>query len=245
MRPLFQGSVPKSADYPDDNEDAFAVDPSGVCLALSDGASESYDSRTWARLLVGRFLQNGRVGPAWIRHGTAEFAEVVRRDALSWSKQASFDRGSFATLLGIRWDPSNAVVDCWCIGDSLVALLDGRDLVECLPYTDSSDFQRRPQLLSTNHTLNAFVSKSDFRRRLHRQWRVDRLHSPVLVCMTDGIAEWALRESASRPGVWGHLAGIGTPDELAQLVTSERAAHNMRVDDVTLVTVVLDLEPEA
>ena len=245
MRLLFQGTVPKVLEYPGDNEDAAAVDEARGRIALSDGASESYDSKTWSNLLVKHFVRDPRVGPGWVRRSVAEFADRVNGDELSWSKQASFDRGTFATLLGIRWDPSNAVVDCWCIGDSLIALLDGRDLVECLPYTDSSDFQRRPQLLSTNHTLNAFVSKSDFRRRLHHQWRVDRLHAPVLVCMTDGIAEWALRESGSRPGVWEQLAGIGTPDELAQLVTSERAAHNMRVDDVTLVTVGLDLEPEA
>ena len=245
MRVLFQGTVPKTWEFPADNEDAAAVDEARGRIALSDGASESYDSKTWSNLLVRQFVRDPRVGPAWVRRSVQEFGDRVSRDELSWSKQASFDRGSFATLLGIRWDSSSAVVDCWCIGDSLIALLDGRDLVECLPYTDSSDFQRRPQLLSTNHTLNAFVSKNDFRRRLHHQWRVDRLEAPVLVCMTDGIAEWALRESVRRPGVWGQLAQINTLDELARLVASERAARNMRVDDVTLVTVRLDLDPEA
>lgn len=245
MRLLFQGTVPKVLEYPGDNEDAAAVDEARGRIALSDGASESYDSKTWSNLLVRQFVRDPRVGPAWVRRSAQEFAGRVNRDEISWSKQASFDRGSFATLLGIRWDPSSAVVDCWCIGDSLIALLDGSDLVQCLPYTDSTDFQRRPQLLSTNHSLNAFVSKSDFRRSLHHQWRVEHLHAPVLVCMTDGIAEWALRESVIRPGVWVQLAGIGTGEELTELVTGERAVHNMRVDDVTLVTVRLDLEPWA
>lgn len=245
MRLLFQGTVPKVLAYPGDNEDAAAVDEARGRIALSDGASESYDSKTWSNLLVKHFVRDPRVGPGWVRRSVAEFAGRVDRDQLSWSKQASFDRGSFATLLGIRWDPSSAVVDCWCIGDSLIALLDGGDLVECLPYTDPSDFQRRPQLLSTSHSLNAFVSKSTFRRNLHHQWRVDGLHTPLLICMTDGIAEWALRESESRPGVWGQLARVARDEELAHLVTSERAAHNMRVDDVTLVTVGLDLEPAA
>lgn len=245
MRLLFSGTVPKVLDYPGDNEDATAIDEVRGRIAVSDGASESYDSKTWSNLLVRQFVQDTRVGPAWVRRAVDAFGQRVNRDELSWSKQASFDRGSFATLLGVRWDPSSAVVDIWCIGDSLIVLLDGTRQVACRPYTEAAEFSQRPQLLSTNRALNGFSAKSDFRRRLHHQWQVDQLHAPVLLCMTDGLGEWALREAQTGRPVWAELTAIDSAPDLERLVVEERARHNMRVDDVTLLHIGLDVDPGA
>ena len=160
MRLLFQGTVPKVLDYPGDNEDAAAVDEDRGRIALSDGASESYDSKTWSNLLVKHFVRDPRVGPGWLRRSVAEFADRVNRDELSWSKQASFDRGSFATLLGIRWDPSNAVVDCWCIGDSLVALLDGRDLLAIDPAVSGTEHRYKRDCEGVRNQPDAYRRRS-------------------------------------------------------------------------------------
>jgi hypothetical protein len=245
MRLVFQGTVPKVLDYPGDNEDAVAVDVARGRLAVSDGASESYDSRTWANLLVRRFVRDTRLGPAWVRRAAAEFGQMVNRDDLSWSKQASFDRGSFATLLGVQWEATTQSIDIWCIGDSLVALLDGTSLVSCLPYAEATQFQQRPHLLCTNHALNGFVASSGFRRALHHTWRTTGLSQPVLLCMTDGLAEWAIRESAGGRRVWEELVEIDALESLQRLVSLERGAHNMRVDDVVLAAVALDPDPGA
>ena len=188
MRLLFQGTVPKVLDYPGDNEDAADVDLVRGRIAVSDGASEYYDSKTWSNLLVRRFLRDSRVGPMWVRRAAGEFAELVNRDALSWSKQASFDRGSFATLLGVRWDAATATIDLWCIGDTLVALLDGTSLVTCLPYAEAAQFQQRPQLLCTRPSLNAFIGRNSVRTALHHSWPIDGLRQPLVLCMTDGLA---------------------------------------------------------
>ena len=243
MRLLFQGTVPKLLDYPGDNEDAVAIDVARGRIAVSDGASESYDSRTWSNLLVRRFVKDARVGPTWVRRAASEFAQKVNRDDLSWSKQASFDRGSFATLLGVQWEDATGTADIWCIGDSLVALLDGVSLISCKPYTEAAEFQQRPQLLCTNHALNGFVAASGFRKALHHSWRTTGLSQPVLLCMTDGLAEWTIREAATGRNAWAKLRAIDTVETLQRLVVQERGAHNMRVDDVVLVAVALDSDP--
>lgn len=239
MRVLFQGTLPKDPAYPAGNEDACAVDALRGRIAISDGASESYDSRTWSNILVRRFTRDTRLGSAWLSRAVAEFGSRVDRDLLSWSKQASFDRGSFATLLGVRELPGRQAIRIDCVGDTLAVLLDENEVVDTFAYVDAEEFRRPPKLLSTNGTLNSFISAPDFTAVTRRTWSLRRLRSPVLLCMTDGLAEWALRVSQQENDVWSNLASMRVQSDLDAVVQRERAAQNMRVDDVTLVT--LDL----
>src|SRR5215831_4963322 len=92
-------SVPKREDQ--HNEDSFHRTAKGV-YALSDGASVSFDSASWARILVRRYTRNPEFTREWLSAAIAEFCKLYDRDSLTWVQQASFDRGSFASLLGVR-----------------------------------------------------------------------------------------------------------------------------------------------
>ena len=102
MKILFAGQVPKDLSFPDTNEDAYEIAPDAGKIAMSDGASESYDSRAWARLLACRFVENSQIDHRWLAEAITEYTTRVDYASLSWSKQAAFERGSFATLLGIE-----------------------------------------------------------------------------------------------------------------------------------------------
>ena len=238
-RALFADKLPKDPAFSADNEDTFEIDLQAGRLVLVDGASESYDSRTWGRLLATRFMVHPRVGPAWAARAAAEYARLADRDSLSWSKQAAFDRGSFATLLGVQLGGPGASVRLTGLGDSVAVLLDGSRVVDTFPYSSAQEFDQRPALLSTNGTMNAFLSSRAVRTRSHRIWSLDGLGEPVLVCMTDGIAQWVFRRAEQGTPVWDLVAGIRDPSELDAIVQRERADRTMRVDDVTLVTVAL------
>ena len=54
----FAESVAKDPERPDLNEDAHSQSLNGNIFSLSDGASESYDSKSWAHLLVNKFIEN-------------------------------------------------------------------------------------------------------------------------------------------------------------------------------------------
>jgi len=66
MNVLFAEQVPKELASPDFNEDFFSVDIGKRRFALSDGASESFDSKTWAQLLTNRFIENPELSPDWL-----------------------------------------------------------------------------------------------------------------------------------------------------------------------------------
>src|SRR5690242_19769978 len=102
MHVSFTGSFPKTQDYPDANEDCFVITDDQLCIALCDGASESFDSKTWARSLADRFVANPLVDTNWVQEAVDSYRSQYDWNALSWSKQAAFDRGSFATLLGVE-----------------------------------------------------------------------------------------------------------------------------------------------
>jgi hypothetical protein len=101
----FFGSIPKLPGDADRNEDAFTWSPERSALALSDGASESFDSRLWARILVRLFVLKPVLSVS--RVDLAIMAYTRRHDpqSMSWSRQAAFDRGSYATLLGVAVSP--------------------------------------------------------------------------------------------------------------------------------------------
>ena len=231
----FFGSIPKLPGDADRNEDAFMWSPQRSALALSDGASESFDSGLWARILVRLFVLNPVVSMARVDMAIVAYTRRHDPQSLSWSRRAAFDRGSFATLLGVAVSPELDQARVLAIGDSLALLLDGTRLVASFPYTDPDDFQRRPTLLSTRRGHNTFLKRPSQAGASTAVWRLDRLEQPRIVCMTDAIAEWFLRRAQADPWAGEVLLGISDLAGLEALVTHEREAGRMKVDDSTVL----------
>jgi hypothetical protein len=239
MQVRFWCRIPKDEAFPDDNEDAVAIDLGTGRIAVSDGASESFDSRTWAALLAKRFVAHPVLRRDWLVGAANEYARQYDRDTLSWSKQAAFDRGSFATLLGVRSFEARGVVEVLGVGDSLGVLLDGDTYVDCFPYSNARQFKERPHLFCTNQAFNAYFASARFRSAAHKRWSTRGMAEPIVLCMTDGIAEWAMHRAEAGDPVWTTLARIETSSALEALVRRERLARTMRVDDTTLVVATL------
>ena len=108
--------------------------------ALSDGASVSFDSASWARILVRRYARNPEFTRDWLAAAIAEFRKLYDRDSLPWMQQASFDRGSFASLLGVRVIDEGRLIQVLSIGDSLAVLCDGDCIKATFPLATASEF---------------------------------------------------------------------------------------------------------
>lgn len=240
MRVLFQGQIPKDPACPEFNEDAiqFATDLGRA--ALSDGASESYDSRTWANLLVERFVCDPALNQDWLANTISDYHACFDVANLSWSKQAAFERGSFATLLGVESFPDLLAVDILSVGDSLAVLLDGDECVDSYPYTRPEDFKQKPELFCTKMSHNSFFSNPLFFSQHLKTWRLQERKKPILLCMTDALGEWALRNDIEGTPKWQALSSITQISQLESIVIPEREGRRMRVDDVTLIVITFD-----
>lgn len=237
MKPEFVGTCPKEPHEPDSNEDKSAFSEDGSRFALCDGASESYNSRLWANVLAKKFAANPAFGAEWLAEVVRDYIAGHDFGAMTWSQQAGFDRGSFATLLGIEFDLEHRTVDALAIGDCVAVLVDGERFVEAWPFANPERFKEHPTLLATKSEHNAFVSELGFWNHCLKTFHLDTCHYPRLVCMTDALAEWTLRGVRDGEPTLSRLLSLTTEAELAELVLNERAAKRMRVDDSTLIIV--------
>mgnify|MGYP001369155189 CR=1 FL=1 len=236
MRLLFRGQVPKDLNYPEVIEDALEVDPHASRAVLSDGASESFDSKSWAQLLTKAFIRSTSLTPDWLEEIVREYNTLYDLSTLSWSKFAAFERGSFATLLGVEESSAHDSIKILSVGDCLAVFLDGAEFIDSFPYNNPSQFKNRPELFCTNPIHNGFLDKLDFYARHSLSWSVDLAEHPVVLCMTDALGEWALKMGQEGDPQWETLLSITETAHLEMIVIEEREKRRMRVDDVTLVS---------
>lgn len=149
-------------------------------------------------------------------------------------QQAAFDRGSFASLLGIS-DRGAGRVAVLAIGDSLAVLCDGDRVAASFPYDRPEQFDADPQLLSTNPAQNAFLAGPEGLACLTCEWDLASLGDPALLCVTDALGRWILSQQGCEPSPIARLRRLSKPRQFAFFVENERAAGRLRRDDTTLL----------
>jgi hypothetical protein len=195
----------------------------------------SFDSASWARILVRRYTRNPEFTREWLSAAIAEFRKLYDRETLPWMQQASFDKGSFASLLGVRIVDEGGLIQILSIGDSLAVLCDGDSIKATFPFSAASSFTRSPQLLCSNPAGNAFLDGVDLSYDLVADWSFRGLQRPALLCMTDALGHWLLSQRDRNSSPVGVLRKVQTPTAFARFVQEERAAGRMKRDDTTLI----------
>jgi hypothetical protein len=224
-------SVPKARGQP--NEDAWQWSHKGAA-ALSDGASVSFDSASWARILVRHYARRPCFDEAWLVSALTDFAALHERESLPWMQQAAFDRGSFASLLGLR-RRDEEVIEVLAIGDSIAVLCDGDQVIATFPYQSAEQFDERPQLLSTNLAENAFLADCDLARDFTVEWDLGALANPAVICATDALGHWIIAHRGAEPSPITTLRALGSRRDFTRFVAAERKAGRLRRDDTTVL----------
>lgn len=228
---LFEGTVAKHLESPDDNEDAHRLAPERGRLVVSDGASESFDARSWARVLVDRMIDEDLSWEA-VALCAEDYEALHDPSTLSWSKAGAYERGSFATILLVQDEPEENAVQVTAVGDSLAVWVDGDEWLASTPYERAEQFQEKPMLLATRLALNS----ADGDGITVRRWKYEAKGHRFLLCMTDALGAWLLtHQERGDPSALEALQGIRDIEGLTELVESERAAGRLKRDDTTLI----------
>jgi hypothetical protein len=230
MKLLAAFTVPKAQQDPAPNEDADAVSPDGLIAAVSDGASESYDPALWSRTLVDSYVREPRFRAAWVEETIRRYEASAKTQDLPWYAEAAMERGSFATLLGIRHRPKDRTARILAIGDSLAILADGEQFVSSFPYVEPEQFKENPLLLSTRRDRNEWPGKRFNTRKCHTVWHLSALKEPRLLLVTDALGAWVLGDRFNRTQALLHLS---SHLEFLKLVETSRESGEMRRDDTT------------
>jgi hypothetical protein len=240
MELLFNGSIPKDYNCPHENEDCFNIDfiEHNIRIALSDGATISYDSKNWAKTLVEYFMQTGDLSDFDIKKATRTYYKRFDFNNMTMMQKRGLRFGSYATFLGAEYNYSNNCLNLLAIGDSIAVLLSNGNFIEAFPYHSFEQFYKAPQMLSTNKRSNLFFIRSKNHSKFYKTWDFNLIDHPVLLCMTDVLGEWALREmKRGNNSVWKELLLISSLKEFRYFVQVKRESGAMKIDDATLISI--------
>jgi hypothetical protein len=232
-------SVSKDPERTELNEDSFDRDMEGSVFALADGASESYDSQTWARMLVHKYVENPNFNGEWVSEVQQIYQSSVDFNALSWSKQLAYERGSFATLLGLKLSNENKVADIFSVGDSLAVHIRDGVCIRSFPFQYPEQFDARPELLSTLRHQNKFTQDDLFVISDHSE-KWDLMTGDLIFMFTDAIGQWFLRELNYEINSVESLKKITTEIEFQSLILAMRGEKRMKLDDSTLLKFIVE-----
>lgn len=237
MKTIFKGTVSKAGDG--HNEDSYGVSINKSLAVVCDGATESFDSRSWSRFLVKHFMRSPAFGRHcggslrnWINRAVQAYNQSLDLSSLSWSQEIAFNRGSYSTLIAIK-EMRNGFLLISGVGDSIVAVLDESRVQKTWPYDKAELFEKSPVLISTLANKNNVLPSDD---QMIKEICVSNLRAPVVLCMTDALGQWFLNQN--EPDI-KRLLAIRSSSGLEALVRRERKKGRMRVDDTTLIHISL------
>ena len=207
--------------------------------AVSDGASVSYDSRGWARALCRQFVADSNPGPDWLLAARDRFIARSAPPAADWAAAHAWERGNFATFLGIAITGPQIIVHA--IGDTALFVIAPDGEVAMVPDMAGDAFRHDPVLLCSragcgafDDTEAAFAAAEVIIAAPATGWGGTRL-----LAMTDALAEWV----ASAADAAGRLLRL---DEMARQQDGESfrlwaaeaiASGQVRRDDCALLTI--------
>jgi hypothetical protein len=233
--------VAKKDCGPAENNDAYSWGASLV-VAVSDGASTTFESKKWADLLTSSFVAEPQFERthqqvlAWSARLAAKWRAALPLDGdAPWWDVASAYEGAAATLVGVRFDRPAAdggtgTWECVALGDACFFHVSGGELVKAFPIKDPEDFGNVPPLICTDPEKTE--ASLDLLLTDQGTWSPgDRFF-----LLTDALAEWFLRGRDHKPAPWDILEGLGQEQFAARV--PEWRANGLRNDDVTAVIIV-------
>ena len=232
--------LPKAGATAAEYEDSFDYSAGSGIAAVSDGASNNFESRRWANLLVHAFVHRPPTDFTppkvldWVDTVAAEWSESIPWQDLTVFEEAKAALGSAATLVGLKFGSSSlrrseGAWRCLAIGDSCLFQITRGQLVKSLPMAKSADFDIHPALLSTRPENSKLIADRLIIER--GRWRT----GDTFYLLTDAIAAWFLLEFERGGSPWVTLASLDQ-QSFASFVDDKRARKLMRNDDVTVVT---------
>lgn len=214
------------------------------CYVLCDGASESYDGATWAGTLAQVLARGLLMAGAEIKKDAqrehqhfinlikeaqkiyAQQSQILVPGELEWLNRQALARGSWSTVLALRFSPHNSYADLWALGDTMLFLRDGERFVASVPLA-AQTAQDNPFLVPSRGTVPA----EWHRRRLNLR----ALQRPRLLLATDALGYYLLaRGETERLLLWDFWSRAPA-EELDSWLMNEQRRGALPSDDYTFL----------
>lgn len=213
---------------------------SPIKYILSDGASESFDSKNWSELLIKKlkshlwnFFTQKKSLSSILSTTYNEYASMYNIKNLTWSKAQAFEKGSFATLLACCI--KNDFAHILAIGDSTAFFITNNKILqpESFPYSCEEEFFQKPLLISSKPYHNNFINDQNFFNTHTKLWKI--LPGSTILLMTDALALWTIQHKNNH--AFSKLLAIQSNHEFSDFILQQRLNKKINTDDTTLIKI--------
>lgn len=244
----YSATIQKSGNLAVENEDKYApLFANGAIYhgkdfrcALSDGATKSSFSQSWANYLVTEFINSKSDGSTnqFISSAIRKWKDEINTIELPWHTQEKLRKGSHATFLGfnlLAGDPDviyplGGNWNAFCIGDSYLFHYRREEFVTSVPIDNGKVFNNRPKLIGSNQSNQEYESS-----QFNGTWK----SGDDFLLMTDAIAEWAFRSMKNNVNIPGVIKDKLTRKSkinfFSDWINHLRFTHEIKNDDTTVI----------
>jgi hypothetical protein len=233
--------LPKSGAELSECEDAIGINLDALRFVVADGATEAFDSRSWAMQLAERWVLDEppalsvETFRAWaVAQGEALHSSWNGRQ-LSWYAEEKARSGSFAAFVGVQFELAENVAR-WravALGDCCLIQLRGGAIRQALPVSDYQSFTATPLLVPSSSSLRSVLTRTVVASDLIES-------GDLFLLLSDAAACWYLKLSFEREALrerFDFLLAAAQNDELARLFEAERRERRIVDDDVAILRI--------
>lgn len=230
---------------PAECEDAISINARSWRYALADGATEGFDSRSWAQRLVDGWTVaepaplTSEVFRPWVEEQGRRLHASWKDRALPWYAEEKARQGSYAAFVGLGFRAGGASLHWQAIalGDACMIQRRGGKVVRALPISDSSLFNSSPLLVPSLGALqevalpHATVAGGLAER------------GDVFLLLSDAGAAWYLKLSQEQKAVaaeFDSLLAASNTGALVELFRRERHAKQINNDDIAILRIAIE-----
>ncbi len=241
--------IQKKGNKRKEYEDAFypvvndRINNTEVIFAVSDGATEGIHSKKWANILVKTYCELYDIGLE------SNFLEISRKfwsewkkeyikkrellgNPLQWYEEAGFDRGAFASLLGLilKNKSGEQIWNAIALGDTCFVQVRENKVIRSFPLSESGSFNNSPFLLPSNQSQDEAIELL----HVSGDWR----YGDSFFLMTDALACWFLKTMENRDDPIEIINSFEISEKnFYDFVENNRNSKLLKNDDVTLIVI--------
>lgn len=235
---------PKKGCKSSECEDGLSINLHSGRFCVTDGASEAFDSRHWARLLASTWKLGGEGA---LLDADSFYGEIISlskrwkgkwsRSDLPWYVEQKSSQGSYTAFLGIQFKEAIVPDDVFSweaisLGDCCVFIVDSEGVIlETFPMVSQSEFGNFPALISTN-----FEDESYLKDNLRKTQGVLNIPETMLL-MSDAISSWyfGAADDPIKKQVFLSLLNSKDKKGLNEFIDNEMQNNLLRNDDIAII----------
>lgn len=228
-------------------QDNFSYNEAKNCFAIADGATQSFYSSIWSKLLVDYFCENPQIDKnnwqewleliqqKWLEEVRAELEKAKSGNNFAWIEiynGLERSKSAASTFIGLQFIENQAKISI--VGDSCLFIFQGNQLIQTYLLKKSTNFNDRPGYFGSRSKNNDDYEPEFLDIELKYKQHSDKLY---FVLATDALAEYIFKYTEQQRDILTTLLTINSEQEFENFVKSAR--HNgtikMKNDDVTLM----------